>query len=163
VPAGEQPADDPPPPVLPTGWHMYEDSTGFRVPVPKSWRVYRKGTEVYFEERGGEYRQLIVDQTRTPQWDPVADWTGKERHRRSGYRSYERIRIESVDFWKRAADWEYRRNSSNNNRVHTLKRGFITADDQAYGITWVTPENRWAANRDELDLIFKGFVPARAD
>ena len=47
--------------------------------------------------------------------------------------------------------------------MHTLKRGFITAKDQAYGITWLTPEREWAANRSNLDLIFKGFVPARAD
>ena len=143
---------------------MYtDDLTGFQVPVPRSWQVYRKGTEVYFQENGGQYRLLIVDQTRRPQPDPVADWTAKERERRGTYRSYERIRIDEVGFWKKAADWEFRRNSDSGNRLHVLKRGFITADDQAYGITWSTSEDDWGDNRENLDLIFERFVPARSD
>jgi hypothetical protein len=141
---------------------MHRDETGFQVPVPRSWSVSRLGTEVYFRENGGRFRLLIVDQTRKPAPDPVADWAEKERQRRgSTYRGYQRIRLEDVRYWDRAADWEYRRTSDSGNPVRTLKRGFITAPDQAYGITWSTSEGDWDQNQDELRLIFDGFRPAR--
>jgi hypothetical protein len=141
---------------------MHRDPSGFQVPVPRSWSVSPEGSEVYFRENGGGYRILIVDQTRTPQPDPVADWAQKERERRgTTYRGYEQIKLVAVDYWDRAADWEFRRTTDNGNRVRTLKRGFITAPDQAYGITWITSDADWAANQDELRVILDGFRPAR--
>ncbi len=43
-----------------------------------------------------------------------------------------------------------------------MKRGFITAKDQAYGITWSTSADDWNANKANLQLIYKGFVPAKS-
>jgi hypothetical protein len=142
---------------------MYKDPSGFTVPAPKAWRVSHEGTEVYFRDNTRAGRILIVDQTRKPQWNPVADWTAKEADRRGGYRNYRQIKIAAVDYWKKAADWEFTRTSDRGNALHVLKRGFITANDQAYGITWSTSDANWKGDQDELDLIFKGFKPARAD
>jgi hypothetical protein len=147
---------------LPAGWYLYKDKTGFSVPVPQGWAIKRVGTEVYFQERGGQYRLLIVDQTDKPHPDPVKDWETKEADRIDSYRDYHRIAIRPVSYWDKAADWEYTRTSDSGNPLHVVKRGFITAKDQAYGITWSTSASDWNANRSNLDLIYKGFIPAKS-
>lgn len=141
---------------------MHSDSTGFAVPVPDGWSVRRQGTEVYFEERAQSRRLLIVDQTRRPKPDPVADWKNQERARKGDYRDYRRIKIDFVSYWDRAADWEFTRTSDRGNALHVVKRGFITAPDQAYGITWSTSAADWNASLDDLDVIYRGFKPARS-
>jgi hypothetical protein len=148
--------------VLPAGWYLYKDGTGFSVPVPKGWRISHRGSEVYFQDNSGDGRLLIVDQTRQPKADPVKDWQTQEASRRSGYRDYRRIGIRAVSYWDKAADWEFTRTSDSGNPLHVVKRGFITAPDQAYGISWSTSAGDWNANKDELALIYKGFVPARS-
>ena len=147
---------------LPAGWYLYKDKTGFSVPVPQGWSVRRQGTEVYFQEPGGQYRLLIVDQTNRPKPDPVKDWETQEAARIDSYRNYHRISIHAVSYWDKAADWEFTRTSESGNAVHTVKRGFITAKDQAYGITWSTSAGDWNANEANLQLIYKGFKPAKS-
>jgi hypothetical protein len=148
---------------LPSGWHLYRDPQwGFAVPVPASWSVSHRGTETYFEETTGQRRLLIVDQTRTPAKDPVKDWQSKEAERQGDYRDYRSLGIRKVDYWDNAADWEYTRTSDRGNSLHVSKRGFITAPDQAYGITWSTPSGNWNANNGLLNLIYQGFKPARS-
>src|SRR5207249_168465 len=61
-----------PTPVLPAGWYMYHDPTGFSVAAPTGWRISREGTIVYFRDAT---RVLGIDQSPHPQFDPVADWT----------------------------------------------------------------------------------------
>jgi hypothetical protein len=148
--------------ALPAGWYMYRDGSGFSVPAPKGWSVSTRGTERYFQENGQSGRLLIVDQTDQPKPDPVADWTAQERARRGGYRDYHLIGIRKVDYWDSAADWEFTRTSDRGNPLHVLKRGFITAKDKAYGISWSTSADDWAANKANLELIFRGFKPARS-
>jgi hypothetical protein len=117
---------------------------------------------VYFEEPGGQYRLLIVDQTNQPKPDPVKDWERQETARISGYRNYHRVSIHAVSYWDKAADWEFTRTSDSGNPLHVVKRGFITAKDRAYGITWSTSAADWNANKDNLQLIYQGFVPAKS-
>jgi hypothetical protein len=149
--------------TLPAGWYLYKDkATGFSVPVPKNFAVSHQGSEVYFRERGGQYRLLIVDQTSTPAADPVKDWASKESDRIGSYRNYHRVGIRKVTYWDSAADWEYTYDSNSGNPLHVVKRGFITAKDQAYGITWSTSAEDWTANKANLDLIYKGFIPAKS-
>jgi hypothetical protein len=148
--------------ALPAGWYLYKDKTGFSVPVPKGWSVSHQGSEVYFRERGGQYRLLIVDQTNTPAPNPVQDWASKESDRSGSYRNYHKIGIRKVSFWDNAADWEYTYDSDRGNPLHVVKRGFITAKDQAYGITWSTSAGDWAANQANLNMIYQGFIPAQS-
>jgi hypothetical protein len=143
---------------LPSGWHLHEDDGGFSVPIPEDWSVLRRGDEVYFRENGGQGRLLIV----SPSWpdgDPAEEWRRQESVRRSEYRDYERLRIEPVDYWDEAADWEFRTTSDRGNRLRVLKRGFVT-DEHAYSLSWYTSDSTWEDNRDELDLILRGFEPA---
>ena len=146
---------------LPAGWHVYTDETGFSLAVPESWPVTREGTMVYFREPGGGGRVLGIDQTDQPQPDPVADWAGKEAYRvaRGDFPGYERVRLEAVDYFLKAADWEFTYDGRNG-RVHVNNRGFITAADQAYGMWWSTPERRWEEFRPDLERIQRSFRPA---
>ncbi|MCW6004582.1 protein kinase [Micromonospora sp. CPCC 205371] len=147
--------------TLPAGWHIYTDRSGFSVAVPQNWTVSRERTMVYFREQGGEFRILGIDQTDQPKSDPVADWTAQERQRRNDYRSYQRVKIAAVDYFDKAADWEWIYTSRNGNRIHVVNRGFVTAPDKAYAIYWSTPDATWAANQDEFALIASSFKPVR--
>jgi eukaryotic-like serine/threonine-protein kinase len=148
--------------VLPAGWQMRDDPTGFRVPVPDGWEFGRDddGRPFWRDPRSGVF--LLLDQRRDPQPDPVQDWLRNEAARRDGYRDYQRIRIEEVSYWDKAADWEFTYTSRGGNPLHVLNRGFITAPDQAYSIYWSTPASQWDSWRDELQVVFDGFVPARS-
>jgi eukaryotic-like serine/threonine-protein kinase len=145
---------------LPPGWHTYVDRTGFSVAVPMSWTVSRRGSIVYFDEPGGG-RLLGIDQTDHPQPDPVADWRGKEQYRvaRGDFPSYRRVRLVAVDYFLKAADWEftYVRNGV---RLHVNNRGFITSAHQAYGMWWSTPDSDWDRFLPDLRLIERSFRPA---
>jgi eukaryotic-like serine/threonine-protein kinase len=147
--------------ALPAGWKMYTDRTGFSVAVPEGWAMSREGTMVFFRERSGEGRVLGVDQTNQPKSDPVADWTQQERDRRGNYNAYQRVKIAAVDYWDRAADWEWTYTSRNGNRLHVVNRGFITAPNQAYGIYWSTLDSTWSANQRNFALVVQSFRPAR--
>jgi serine/threonine protein kinase len=145
-------------PALPAGWTNYRDRTGFSVYVPADWKRSREGTMVYFR---GDGRVLGIDQTKTPARNPVADWKGKAEYRqgRGDFPSYREVHIKSVDYWRKAADWEFSF-ARGGTRQHVNNRGFIVADDQAYGIWWQTSDSSWSAARGDLDLIFDSFRPA---
>jgi hypothetical protein len=146
---------------LPAGWYRYTDETGFSLAVPSGWTIERRGTIVYFREPNGE-RYLGIDQTDQPQPDPVADWAGKEAYRvaRGDFPGYQRIRLEPVDYFQKAADWEFTYLVSGG-RAHVLNRGFITSPTQAYGMWWSTPDGDWNASLDALHLIQRTFKPAQ--
>ncbi|WP_435830859.1 protein kinase domain-containing protein [Polymorphospora rubra] len=149
-------------PVVPEGWRLHRDPTGFSVPVPEGWQVRRESTRVRFEEPGTG-RLLMIDQTDRPQPDPVADWKSKEGHRRSTTRNYQRVgEIRAVDYWDKAADWEWTYTSNRGNQLHVRNRGFITAPDKAYAIYWSTSESRWNDDLAMFDVIAAGFRPVRS-
>ncbi|HEU4422853.1 MAG TPA: serine/threonine-protein kinase [Pilimelia sp.] len=161
-PAGQPPAVAPPPPsplVLPPGWRIYKDRTGFSVAAP-NWPISREGTIVYFREPRGQHRVLGIDQSGKPKPDPVADWTNLETRRLADgdWPGYKRIRIEWVDYFDGAADWEYTYDGGSG-RLHVLNRGFIASDHQAHAIFWLTPDATWTSNKDEFQLIARSFRP----
>jgi len=144
---------------LPQGWRLYRDRTGFAVAVPVGWKMSRRGSMVYFREPGGG-RVLGIDQTNRPKPDPVKDWRRQEANRVAAgdWDDYRRVRIVAVDYFVKAADWEftYRARSG---RMHVVNRGFITSPHQAYAIYWSTPESQWSANLDDFRLIAQSFRP----
>jgi hypothetical protein len=128
------------------------------VAVPRAWRVERDGTIVYFREQTGERRVLGIDQTDNPKPDPVRDWRQQEAQRSHTKPDYQRVRIEAVDYFDAAADWEYTYDGRSA-RLHAINRGFVTAPDQAHAILWITPDRTWRENLDEFDLITRSFEP----
>jgi hypothetical protein len=155
-PAASSPSTLPP---RPDGWIDYRDPTGFAVYVPAGWTRSNEGTMVYFRSPG---RVLGIDQTDEPAPDPVADWRGKADYRveRGDFPGYREIRIDPVDYFREAADWEFTFNRSGT-RQHVNNRGVVTSKDQAYGIYWQTSDAAWDGARDDLQLIFDSFRPAR--
>jgi serine/threonine protein kinase len=148
-------------PALPRGWREHRDRTGFSVYVPSGWRQSREGSIVYFRDsRGG--RVLGIDQTDRPKADPVADWRGQAAYRveRGDFPGYDQIRISSVRYWQKAADWEFTFNGGN--RRHVNNRGFVVSKNKAYGIYWQTSDAEWDEARDDLQLVFDSFRPARS-
>jgi hypothetical protein len=145
--------------ALPAGWRMYQDRTGFRVAVPAGWTVSRRGTIVYFREPGGG-RLLGIDQSDRPKSDPVADWRQQEATRVAAgdWSGYQRVRIVAVNYFVKAADWEFTYREGNG-RTHVVNRGFVTSPTQAHAIYWSTPEADWSANLDNFRLIAQSFRP----
>jgi hypothetical protein len=158
APVSSAPADTGWAVTLPAGWSMYRDPTGFSVPVPAGVSISHQGSEVYFRK---DYRLLIVDQTDQPQPDPVADWKRQEADRSGTYQDYQRIAIVPVDYFLKAADWEFTYTTSSGNPQHVVKRGLIAGPHQAYGISWFTSPADWAAGQKDLQLIYQGFQPRR--
>jgi len=163
-PATGSPANEPTRPPgqstdLPDGWRIHQDPTGFSLPVPEGWTVTWDGTLVYFREPANPGRLIIIDQTDEPKLNPVADWQAQERARRGSYRDYERVRIEAVDYFLNAADWEFRYTSGSGNRLQVRNRGFVTAPNKAYSIYWSTTAERWQQDLQLFDLMAEGFQP----
>ncbi|TDD18886.1 hypothetical protein E1218_25115 [Kribbella turkmenica] len=161
--APASPSSRPPSPTgateaVPAGFTRHTDATGFSLAVPAGWTADRQGERMYFREPGGS-RFLIIDQTDQPKPDPVADWRQQEAARRDGYQDYERIRIEPVEYFEKAADWEFTY-ATPSGRRHVLIRGVVTSDRQAYGIYWSTPESRWDESRALHRIITDTFQPA---
>ncbi|MFC6014941.1 protein kinase [Plantactinospora solaniradicis] len=153
---------------LPAGWIMHKDPTKFSVPVPADWKMTREKTgesadqvRVWFRDPNGP-GQLLIDQTNTPEADPVKDWKSKEDHRKANTVDYKRVgQIRAVDYWDKCADWDWLE-TVDGVRVHVRNRGFVTAPDKAYAIRWDTAEDEWDANLPNFQLIADGFQPARS-
>jgi hypothetical protein len=146
--------------TLPAGWQMRSDGTGFSVPVPDGWQFGRDPDGRPLWRDPGHAQLLLIDQSRHPKPDPVQDWLNNEAARRSGYDNYVRIKIVAVDYWDKAADWEFTY-TRDGHPLHVLNRGFITAPDQAYSIYWSTPASQWTRDLSQLEVILRGFRPAR--
>ncbi|MEV6932261.1 protein kinase [Dactylosporangium sp. NPDC051485] len=145
-------------PALPPGWTDYRDPTGFQVYVPASWRQSKDGSIVYFR---GDGQVLGIDQSNHPQPDPVADWTQQEKNRAgTDFRNYTRVNLGPVDYFIKAADWEFTFDGSGG-RQHVNNRGLIATPTMAYGIWWQTSDADWNADRPNLDLVFASFRPKR--
>ncbi|MFG3419565.1 protein kinase [Micromonospora sp. NPDC048063] len=151
---------------LPAGWKLHKDPTGFSVPVPpgfkldyrRKWGAGREDYRVRFSD--GRGRALLIDQTTEPLDDAEADWRRQETSRRGDYPNYRRVRIESIDYFDEAADWEWTQ-TEDGRAIHVRNRGFVTAPDKGYAIRWDTPADQWAANELIFKTIADGFVPVR--
>ncbi|GAA3769778.1 hypothetical protein GCM10022225_65740 [Plantactinospora mayteni] len=147
-------------PQLPAGWRLHRDSTGFSVPVPNGWTVRRDGPRVRFNDPNSR-RFLMIDQTNQPRPDPVADWREQERDRRGNYRNYQLVTIQAVDYWLKAADWEWLHDEGGV-RMHVRNRGFVTSSKKAYAIRWDTEAADWDRELATFKIIADGFQPAKS-
>ncbi|WP_405113769.1 protein kinase [Micromonospora sp. NBC_01405] len=148
--------------VLPDGWTLHKDPTGFSMPLPKGWRRSEGSTWVQFKEPNG-VREVTIDRTDRPQRDAAAAWRAIESDRGTRVNNYKNLGIRTVPgFWKTCADWEWLE-TRDNTRLHVRNRGFVTAKNRGYAIRWEVPASEWAANLDEFELIAKNFTPDRKD
>ncbi|MDI6100880.1 protein kinase [Actinoplanes sp. NEAU-A12] len=146
-------------PERPDGWIEHKDPTGFSVYVPEGWQKSQEGTIVYFRAGG---KILGIDQTNQPKSNPVADWRSQADYRKSrgDFPGYKEIHIMAVDFFQKAADWEFTFNRDGV-RKHVNNRGAVISSKKAYGFYWETPDAEWNDHRDDLQLVFDSFQPAK--
>jgi eukaryotic-like serine/threonine-protein kinase len=149
-----EPPDEPA--GVPAGFETYTDPSGFTVAVPEGWTREQNGTAVDFDDPSSA-AFLRIDRTREPKDDPVADWERQEKSLQARYDSYQRIRIEPVDFrgWP-AADWEFTLGPS----AHVLNRGFVTDEDHGYALYLSSPEASWSDNLRAFEVAARAFEPA---
>jgi eukaryotic-like serine/threonine-protein kinase len=144
---------------LPDGWYRYTDRTGFSVPLPDGVKASGNSSELRFRWNN---RLLIIAQTDQPRPDPYVDWQQQERDRAGDqYRNYRKIRLERIDYFQSAADWEFTYTTGNGNAQRAVKRNFLTSDTQAYSINWYTSPGDWDAAKKDIQLIYQGFKPRR--
>ncbi|GAA2902381.1 hypothetical protein Acy02nite_30800 [Actinoplanes cyaneus] len=147
-------------PPLPAGFVDYTDKTGFSVYVPVGWTTSKEGSMRYW--RDGKGHVLGIDQTDEPRSNPVADWRSQRDARLNGgdFPSYKEKKLASVDYFVKAADWEFTYNK--NGTQHINNRGVVTSAHQAYGFWFQTPDSDWAEYRKKvLDVVFASFVPVK--
>jgi hypothetical protein len=144
-------------PALPDGWRDYHDKTGFSIYVPDGWTRSQKNSMVYFR---GDGRVLGIDQSDHPKSDPLADWRKKSSYRVSHgeFPGYHLVRLVSVDYLYKSADWEYTFNGSGG-RQHVDNRNILASSHQAYAIYWQTSDATWSAHKDDLALVYASFRP----
>jgi serine/threonine protein kinase len=150
-----------PSPDVPDGFTLYRDPTGYTLAIPTGWTIGHEGpgnVRTRISEPNGE-RFLLIDQTDQPKSDAVADWEAQEAARKDGMADYRRIRIDGVDYFREAADWEFTYTPSGSGPTHVLSRGFVTHPDQAYGLYWSTPADQWEASRATFDVFTETFRP----
>ncbi|GGS53783.1 hypothetical protein GCM10010156_10650 [Planobispora rosea] len=139
---------------LPDGWRTHKDSFGFRVGLPKGWKVTkREGRQVRFQGPGDSFSFLMVEYTDTPGPDAKKDWDEYEPQARGNFPGYELIGIKRVDYMEDAADWEFTWRTSSG-RARVVNRGFLTADGRGYAIYWHTRASDWKKNLK----LFEGFT-----
>jgi eukaryotic-like serine/threonine-protein kinase len=148
--------------ALPAGFFWYHDKTGFSIGVPTGWHVSHAGHLVYVQDPDSG-RFLIIDQTRHPRPDPLADWRQQEASRISTYPGYHRIRLQAVHYAQaeRAADWEFTY-YQNGQLIHVLNRNILASPDRAYALYWSTPASEWGASYHFFQTFAATFRPPQA-
>jgi hypothetical protein len=145
---------------VPAGFVRHRDATGFSVVVPAGWQPVRSGALVEFREPGGG-RFLRIDQSDSPNGDPVTDWQRQEAvvsQRLPGYRLLRPITRVDYRGWA-AADWEFTWNSGGTT-VHVLNRNIVPSPTKAYALYWSVPDSQWASSRGIFDVAAGTFQPA---
>jgi serine/threonine protein kinase len=147
-------------PVVPAGFHLYKDPTGFSIAVPDGWQLSHDGHLLYVRDPNDSNRYLMVDQSDQPKSDPVADWTQQESERSGGWPGYQRIKIVAVSYFEKAADWEFTYTGDGGATVHVVNRGVVTSPHQAYGLYWQAPNSEWQADLPYWNTFTSTLVPA---
>jgi hypothetical protein len=147
--------------VLAAGYYRFTNSTGFSIGVPDGWQISHVGHYVYITDPSNSGIFLLIDQSDTPNPNPLADWEQQAANRASTYPDYHLIRLESVSYpqAEKAADWEftYVRNGV---LVHILNRNVLANAHHAYALYWSTPESNWDADYHYFHDFSDTFRPA---
>ncbi|TVZ05487.1 serine/threonine protein kinase [Trebonia kvetii] len=148
--------------ALPAGYHRFTNSTGFSIGVPDGWPISHVGHYVYITDPANSGIFLLIDQSDTPQPDPLADWRQQAANRASSYPGYHLIRLESVSYpqAEKAADWEftYVRDGI---LVHILNRNVLANAHHAYALYWSVPESSWNSYYHVFQAFAATFRPAQ--
>jgi len=148
--------------ALPAGYYRFTNSTGFSIGVPDGWRIQHVGHYVYIIDPSNAGTFLLIDQSDTPQPNPLLNWEQQAANRASTYQDYHLVRLASVSYpqAEKAADWEftYVRDGI---LVHILNRNVLANAHHAYALYWSTPESDWNAFYRYFQAFAATFRPAQ--
>ena len=148
--------------ALPAGYYRFTNSTGFSIGVPDGWRIQHVGHYVYIIDPSNAGIFLLIDQSDTPQPNPLLNWEQQAANRASTYQDYHLVRLASVSYpqAEKAADWEftYVRDGI---LVHILNRNVLANAHHAYALYWSTPESDWNAFYRYFQAFAATFRPAQ--
>jgi hypothetical protein len=145
--------------VLPGGWSLQTDPSGFAVAVPAGWsRSVRNGSTYFREPDGRAFLQIA--QTSQPKSDVLADWQSQASTAAGRFAGYRQVRIERVDYrgWD-TADWEFTWQASGG-LLHVINRNVRVSDQRAYALYWSVPEQDWQRRLADFETITNTFRPA---
>ncbi len=153
--------------VLPAGFRLHRDRTGYAVPVPDGWSGPKReeGGDYYYSADRSAYIQ--IGQTDDPGKSAIDDWRRQENGgaRFDGYR---KIKIEptgdhppvpDTGNGDKSADWEFTFDGDGT-RLHILNRGFVT-NGHGYAILLRAPDDRWDKEFERLQPVYRFFEPAK--
>ena len=147
---------------MPAGYYRFTNSTGFSIGVPDGWQIQHVGHYVYIIDPSNAGTFLLIDQSDTPQPNPLLNWEQQAANRASTYQDYHLIRLASVSYpqAEKAADWEftYVRDGI---LVHILNRNVLANAHHAYALYWSTPESDWNAFYAYFQAFAATFRPAQ--
>jgi hypothetical protein len=148
---------------LPAGFYRFTNSTGFSIGVPDGWLISHVGHYVYLRDPSDGNIFLLIDQSDSPNPDPLADWEQQQANRAASYPGYHLIRLQSVSYpqAEKAADWEFTY-SRDGTLVHILNRNVLANARHAYALYWSVPESDWSADYHYFQTFAATFRPAAA-
>jgi serine/threonine protein kinase len=148
---------------LPAGFYRFTNSTGFSIGVPDGWVISHVGHYVYLTDPSDGNIFLLIDQSDSPNPDPLADWKQQQANRAASYPGYHLIRLQSVSYpqAEKAADWEFTYSRSGV-PVHILNRNVLANARHAYALYWSVPESDWNADYHYFEAFAATFRPAAA-
>jgi hypothetical protein len=146
-------------PAVPASWRSFQDPDGtYRLSFPPTWTPTDRGPFIDFTEPGGE--RLFRVQPTTDGLAPMAAQRSLERSFMARHRGddYRRVHLGETTFRDvPAAEWEFTfLDEGRPTRGYDLT--FVAAG-RRHAILFLSPADRWAASRDELQAFLAGFRP----
>ncbi|TBR17948.1 MAG: serine/threonine protein kinase, partial [Chitinophagaceae bacterium] len=136
--------------ALPAGWTTDTGAAGWTVALPPGYEQTREGE--YVQADTG--RTLRID-SGPGKPDAVADRRAQAEDFERRHPSYEKIRIDAVDYrGYEAADWEFTYRG-----LHVLNRVFVV-DGQGYSLYLQAPQRDAEGVRQDLVAVAERFEPA---
>ncbi|WP_239143831.1 hypothetical protein [Actinoplanes philippinensis] len=147
---------------LQAGWSYFTDGSGFHIALPDGWSHQRIGTTHCFRATRST-RTITLDTAGDPAADQVAVARAEESRLATsgGLPGYELIGVTPVPLLHKAADWEYRYQSTSGAARHAVFRWFVMGG-RAYVLGWTTTEKAWNTDLIKIQLIRSTFYSSRS-
>src|SRR6202021_4319172 len=97
-PPASSPAASGGPSLVPSGYYLFTNSTGFSIGVPLGWQIQHVGHYVYIRDPADGGIFLLIDQSDQPQPNPLADWQQQAAARQGSCPGYHLIRLAAVSY-----------------------------------------------------------------
>ncbi len=137
-------------------WTYYRDPSGYRVAVPKAWRMSRIGMLQCFRDPSSPRAIAVLDQGRLD-GDPTVLLAHGERAWRdeAHLTDYRRLSLADAHYDEGAADLEYTYRA-NGMVLHGTNR-MLRMDGRLFTLYWLTTDFSWSSDQALLDFLKPSF------